>query len=55
VTNKLHIKSAKVFISGQNLFTLTSFWKGFDPEINNQNAEFYPLMKTLTGGVNINF
>lgn len=55
LAGKLHIKGARVFVSGQNLLTFTSFWKGFDPEINNQNAEFYPLMKTLTGGININF
>ena len=52
---KVNIKSAKVFISGQNLYTFTKFWEGYDPEINNQNAEFYPLMKTITGGININF
>jgi hypothetical protein len=44
-----------VFISGQNLLTLTNAWDGFDPEINNANAEFYPLMRTMTVGVNINF
>lgn len=53
--NKVHIKSAKIFISGQNLLTFTNLFKGFDPEITTQDAQFYPLMKTFTGGVNINF
>jgi hypothetical protein len=49
------LTGAKVFISGQNLLTLTNAWDGFDPEINSANAEFYPLMRTMTVGVNINF
>lgn len=55
VLNKVHIQSAKVFISGQNLLTYTKLFKGFDPEINTQDAQFYPLMKTFTGGINVNF
>jgi len=51
----VHIKSAKIFVSGQNLLTFTNLFKGFDPEITTQDAQFYPLMKTFTGGVNINF
>ncbi|MFD2285932.1 SusC/RagA family TonB-linked outer membrane protein [Pedobacter petrophilus] len=53
--SKLHVKNAKLFVSGQNLFTITKFWEGFDPEVNNQNGEFYPLMKTITAGINVNF
>jgi hypothetical protein len=55
VTNKVKISSARVFVSASNVITFTKSWKGFDPEINNQNAEFYPLMKTFTAGVNVNF
>ena len=52
---KLGIASARFYVSGQNLFTITQFWKGFDPEINNNNAQFYPLMKTYTAGLNVRF
>jgi TonB-linked SusC/RagA family outer membrane protein len=52
---KIGIGSLRVFVSGQNLFTFTKAWKGFDPEINNANAEFYPVMRTLTAGLNVNF
>lgn len=51
----IKISSARIYVSAANVFTLTKSWKGFDPEINNQNAEFYPLMKTFTAGVNVNF
>ncbi len=55
VLNKAKIASLRVFVSGQNLFTLTKAWKGFDPEINNANAEFYPVMRTYTAGLNLTF
>jgi TonB-linked SusC/RagA family outer membrane protein len=54
-TRKLGVGSARFYVSGQNLFTITKFWKGFDPEINNNTAEFYPLMKTYTVGLNLKF
>jgi len=49
------LSGAKIYVSGQNLLTFTKAWNGFDPEINSANAEFYPLMRTMTVGVNINF
>jgi TonB-linked SusC/RagA family outer membrane protein len=55
IAKKAGIERARLYVSGQNLFTNTKFWKGFDPEINNNNAEFYPLMKTYTVGINVNF
>jgi TonB-linked SusC/RagA family outer membrane protein len=55
VVKKAKISSLRIFVSGQNLFTLTKAWKGFDPEINNANAEFYPVMRTYTAGVNVTF
>jgi TonB-linked SusC/RagA family outer membrane protein len=55
LVKKMRISSFRVFVSGQNLFTVTKAWKGFDPEINNANAEFYPVMRTYTAGINVNF
>ncbi|MFC0181832.1 hypothetical protein ACFFJX_04405 [Pseudarcicella hirudinis] len=55
LAKKLGMNSARVYVSGQNLFTITQFWKGFDPEINNNSAEFYPLMTTYTVGLNLKF
>jgi len=53
--DRVKIKSARIYVSGSNLVTFTKSWDGFDPEINNQDAQFYPLMRTYTAGVNINF
>ncbi len=53
--SKVKISAARIYISGSNLITFTRSWNGFDPEINSANAQFYPLMKTFTAGVNVNF
>jgi TonB-linked SusC/RagA family outer membrane protein len=55
VLNKAKISSLRVYFSCANLLTFSDAWKGFDPEINTANAEFYPLMRTFTGGINVNF
>lgn len=52
---KMKINNLRIYVSGQNLLTFTPAWRGFDPEINNANAEFYPLMRTFTVGVNVTF
>jgi len=45
----------KLFLSGKNLFTITS-WEGGDPEIGNGvRAGDYPVITTLTLGANVTF
>ncbi|MCD7935243.1 MAG: TonB-dependent receptor [Tannerellaceae bacterium] len=54
---KIRLTGARIFVSGQNLFTLTSY-KGFDPEragVNSTNIYDYPLVKTFTTGINLTF
>lgn len=55
LTSRIKIASARIFVSASNVLTITKSWKGFDPEITSQTAEFYPLMKTFTAGINVNF
>ncbi len=47
---KRHMKAARLYISTENLFTITSF-KGADPEL--QNPFSLPLQKTFTVGLQI--
>ncbi|GEO02515.1 SusC/RagA family TonB-linked outer membrane protein [Adhaeribacter aerolatus] len=54
VTDKIKLKSARVYVSGQNLVTWDKFFPGFDPEQIDTGGEFYPIMRTYTLGVNIN-
>lgn len=54
---KIKITGTRVFVSGQNLFTLTKY-KGFDPEragVDATNIYSYPLVKTFTAGINVTF
>lgn len=62
---KIGLRSAFIYINGQNVFTQTNFYQGYDPEINyNASAAegvtlgsggFYPQVKTFTFGVDLKF
>ena len=60
ILNKITIDRARIFVSAENLFTVTG-WKGIDPEKpkydwkNNGNYDLYPLVKTISVGLNIDF
>lgn len=58
------ISSAKLFFSGQNLFEFTKLSKAFDPETigdeadsgtSNGNGFVYPIQRTYTFGLDVNF
>lgn len=48
----LHVQSCLVYLRAQNLFTITSY-VGSDPE--NQNLFTLPPLRTITGGIQLNF
>lgn len=55
--SKIKLSGLRLFVSGQNLFTITRY-KGFDPEragVNATNIYDYPLVRTLTAGLNVTF
>lgn len=51
---KVKMDNARLFIRGNNLFVLSSFdlW---DPELGSSNGFRYPIMKSLSIGLNANF
>lgn len=58
---KASIKSARLYVSGNNLFTITKY-RGFNPEgspaavlIGGQNNNNYPIARTYLIGCNITF
>jgi TonB-dependent starch-binding outer membrane protein SusC len=53
---KARISSMKVFVSGKNLLTFSS-WEGLDPESGTAFAQStgYPVFKIITFGLNANF
>ncbi|OFX32956.1 MAG: hypothetical protein A2W90_01735 [Bacteroidetes bacterium GWF2_42_66] len=54
VCNRIGIKNANVYISGQNLYTWTSVLN-FDPEMNNIQSWDYPQQTVYSIGVNVTF
>lgn len=52
---KLHIQKARFYISGENILTFSHYRPGWDPETNTVgNGFFYPILKVVSAGVNIN-
>ena len=54
---KIGMQAARVYISGNNLFTLTD-WDGWDPEAGqglSYSISGYPTMKNYTVGLNLSF
>lgn len=63
ILSKVKINSFKIFVTGSNLFVLTSY-TGYDPEVNNSqgSASFlmpgldyfsYPRARTISAGINL--
>ena len=53
LTKNLGLTAGKLFINGQNLWTLTPY-KGMDPEQPGRGSEFANL-QSITGGIQFNF
>jgi TonB-linked SusC/RagA family outer membrane protein len=66
ILNKIHAKSLRVYLTGQNLWTYSPMFKitknfdpevinGSDPEINGSGGDgfSYPMQKTFSFGINI--
>ena len=62
ITRKAGISKARVYVSAQNLFTLTNY-SGYDPEVSTRNSALtpgldfsaYPRSRSFNMGVNVNF
>jgi len=54
LTSKLRISRARIYFSADNLFTLTDYFYGYDPEVTVSSGGYYPQLKTYTFGINVN-
>lgn len=50
----MHLEQFRIFLQGTNLLTFTNF-KLWDPEMGSSDGEKYPLPKTVTLGLQVNF
>ncbi len=61
VLHRMHIQNLRVYVSAENLLTIHHLPNGFDPETAYSNytgsssGKTYPLQKTVSFGLNINF
>ncbi|WP_406843413.1 SusC/RagA family TonB-linked outer membrane protein [Flavobacterium soyae] len=56
--NVLKIQKLRLYVTGQNLHTFNSFYKGWDPEMSQStgdNSPFYPITSVYALGINLNF
>lgn len=63
--NRVGLNSLYVYVNAQNLFTVTNFWEGYDPEINYSagstegvslgGGAYYPQVKVISLGVDLKF
>tara|TARA_R110001599_G_scaffold335402_5_gene552327 strand:+ start:357 stop:3479 length:3123 start_codon:yes stop_codon:yes gene_type:complete len=50
------LDNVRLYVTGENLFTITKFYKGWDPEMQTGGADwFYPLIRSYVVGVNVRF
>ena len=53
--NRLHISKLRVYVAGDNLFTLDNFFPGWDPETDIRGDDRHPFMSSYTLGINVQF
>jgi len=49
------ITRLRIYYSAQNLFTITSYLKGWDPEAPSGRGSGYPVVMTNSFGINLTF
>lgn len=55
---KAKLSKVRIYFSGQNLFSLNHFYKGWDPEMSMSTgggSQFYPLTSVYAFGINASF
>lgn len=57
LTQKVNLSNVRIFVAGENLFTITKLADMFDPETvyGGWNGTVYPLSKTYSCGISLNF
>ncbi len=52
---KIRIESLRLFVEGQNIFTIDRLPQGIDPESPGVNNGYYPQQRLLMGGITLTF
>lgn len=43
------------YVQAENPISIHGYRKGWDPEINTDGSQYYPILSTYTFGVNLKF
>ena len=54
-TEKIRIEALRLFVEGQNLFTIDGLPQGIDPESPGVNNGYYPQQRLVMGGITLTF
>lgn len=56
IVDKMQLSGARIFLTAENLFTISKYPDGFDPERNTTNnaQTSYPQLKTYALGISVN-
>jgi hypothetical protein len=49
------MENLRVYAAGQNLWTVTSYFEGFDPEASSGAYQYYPNLTRFSLGLDLNF
>jgi hypothetical protein len=52
---KARIEKLRIYVSGDNLLTVSDFFYAYDPETPVSSGGYYPQVKTLVFGLNVTF
>ncbi|MEX2565273.1 MAG: SusC/RagA family TonB-linked outer membrane protein [Cyclobacteriaceae bacterium] len=53
--NKIALERVRLYVTGENLFTLSNYYPGWDPEMQAAGTGFYPLTRKFVFGIDIDF
>jgi hypothetical protein len=54
--NKIGISKLRLYFSATNLFTVSDYYKGYDPDQRlSTDARYYPVTSVYTFGLNVDF
>ncbi|WP_225444090.1 SusC/RagA family TonB-linked outer membrane protein [Echinicola arenosa] len=55
LVEKIKVSRCRIYLTAENLFTITNYFGGFDPEVRETSGDAYPQVKTMALGVQIGF
>lgn len=55
ISTRIGANKIRLYATGQNLFTIDNFWKGYDVEAPVGRGDVYPQVKVYNIGLDINF